>query len=99
MFPTATRDAADLLQRLLVFDPEKRLTASEALAHPYVARFHDASNEPRCTRAITIPINDNEKVCSGWVHARSCRRCRCRALAARGCTWLPDWLLRERLGA
>ena len=62
MFPTATRDAADLLQKLLVFDPEKRMTATEALAHPYVARFHDVKNEPRCTRAITIPINDNEKV-------------------------------------
>jgi mitogen-activated protein kinase 15 len=62
MFPTASREAADLLQKLLVFDPEKRFTAAEALRHPYVANFHDPANEPRCTRSITIPINDNEKV-------------------------------------
>lgn len=29
------RLAADLLDKLLVFDPNKRLTAEEALAHPY----------------------------------------------------------------
>ena len=58
----ASRDAVDLLQKLLVFDPAKRLTAAEALRHPYVANFHDPANEPRCTRSITIPINDNEKV-------------------------------------
>lgn len=62
MFPTASREAADLLQKLLVFDPEKRYTAADALRHPYVASFHDPANEPRCTRSITIPINDNEKV-------------------------------------
>lgn len=62
MFPTANREAADLLQKLLVFDPERRYTAADALRHPYVANFHDPANEPRCTRAITIPINDNEKV-------------------------------------
>lgn len=62
IFPQATRDAADLLKKLLVFDPEKRLTAAEALRHPYVANFHDPANEPRCSRPVTIPINDNEKV-------------------------------------
>jgi serine/threonine protein kinase len=63
IFPKASRDAADLLKKLLVFDPAKRLTAADALRHPYVANFHDPANEPRCTRPITIPINDNEKVC------------------------------------
>lgn len=62
IFPKASRDAADLLKKLLVFDPAKRLTAADALRHPYVANFHDPANEPRCTRPITIPINDNEKV-------------------------------------
>lgn len=64
IFPKASRDAADLLKKLLVFDPAKRLTAADALRHPYVANFHDPANEPRCTRPITIPINDNEKVTS-----------------------------------
>jgi serine/threonine protein kinase len=71
IFPKASRDAADLLKKLLVFDPAKRLTAADALRHPYVANFHDPVNEPRCSRPITIPINDNEKV-----------RCECLSAAA-----------------
>jgi mitogen-activated protein kinase 15 len=31
-------DAIDLVEQLLVLNPQKRLTASEALKHPYVAR-------------------------------------------------------------
>lgn len=37
MFPTASDDALDLIRNLLHFNPTKRLTAEEALKHPYVA--------------------------------------------------------------
>lgn len=46
---------------LLQFNPSKRLTAAEALAHPYVAQFHNPADEPSCSKIITIPINDNHK--------------------------------------
>jgi serine/threonine protein kinase len=36
----------DLLKRLLVFDPEKRITAAEALRHPYLADLHLEEDEP-----------------------------------------------------
>ncbi|CCE86914.1 Piso0_005436 [Millerozyma farinosa CBS 7064] len=36
----------DLLKRLLVFNPEHRITVSEALQHPYVATYHDPNDEP-----------------------------------------------------
>lgn len=61
MFPHASEDALDLLTKLLQFNPNKRLTAAEALAHPYVAQFHNPDDEPSCSRTITIPINDNHK--------------------------------------
>jgi len=37
MFPTASDDALDLLKNLLQFNPNKRLSAEQALRHPYVA--------------------------------------------------------------
>jgi serine/threonine protein kinase len=39
-------DAIDLLKKMLVFDPEKRITVTEALAHPYMAKYHDPEDEP-----------------------------------------------------
>jgi len=37
--PNASQSAIDLLRRLLQFNPTKRLTVAEALAHPYLAEF------------------------------------------------------------
>lgn len=36
IFPTASDEALDLMKNLLQFNPEKRLTAEEVLAHPYL---------------------------------------------------------------
>jgi len=35
--------------------------AEEALAHPYVAQFHNADEEPAHPSPITVPIDDNHK--------------------------------------
>ncbi|KAK9809283.1 hypothetical protein WJX73_000586 [Symbiochloris irregularis] len=60
-FPDASPEAHDLMRRLLCFNPNKRLTADEALRHPYVAQFHNAGEEPAASRPIQIPIDDNTK--------------------------------------
>jgi serine/threonine protein kinase len=41
MFPTASEDGLDLLKHLLVFNPNLRYSAAEALNHRYVKDFHD----------------------------------------------------------
>ena len=37
LFPRASQSALDLLDRMLQFDPSKRITVVEALRHPYLA--------------------------------------------------------------
>eukprot|EP01083_Nonionella_stella_P053403 141275_1 len=61
IFPKAEDDAIDMIERLMRFNPNERLTAEEALAHPYVSQFHNAVHEPTCDRVITICIDDNKK--------------------------------------
>lgn len=60
-FPGASPEALDLLSKLLHFNPEKRISAEEALRHPYVAQFSNPEDEPVAERTITIPIDDNTK--------------------------------------
>ncbi|NXL54239.1 MK15 kinase, partial [Podilymbus podiceps] len=51
--------ALDLLKKLLVFNPDKRLTAEEALQHPYVKRFHCPSQEPSLDYDVILPLGDD----------------------------------------
>ena len=46
LFPNANPDAADLLEKLLTFNPKNRLTVTEALEHPYVSFYHEPNDEP-----------------------------------------------------
>lgn len=62
LLPRASVEAIDLLKRCFQFNPHKRPSASELLAHPYLIQFHDPSNEPSCARAIEIPLDDNVRL-------------------------------------
>mmetsp|Transcript_38679 Transcript_38679/g.48863 ORF Transcript_38679/g.48863 Transcript_38679/m.48863 type:complete len:487 (+) Transcript_38679:314-1774(+) len=45
-FPDANADALDLLSKMLILDPAKRITVIETLEHPYLASLHDETLEP-----------------------------------------------------
>jgi mitogen-activated protein kinase 1/3 len=40
--------ALDLLGKMLVFNPEKRWTVKQSLAHPYFEGLHNEAAEPEC---------------------------------------------------
>merc|ERR1719476_557143 len=62
MFPSATQEALDLLRICMQFNPSKRISAKDALRHPYVVQFHNPEDEFDCDRTIRIPIDDNTKL-------------------------------------
>lgn len=45
-FPSVVLTAVDLLEKMLVLDSDKRITAAQALAHAYFAQYHDPDDEP-----------------------------------------------------
>uniref|UniRef100_A0A3P9KA90 Mitogen-activated protein kinase 15 n=1 Tax=Oryzias latipes TaxID=8090 RepID=A0A3P9KA90_ORYLA len=57
--PSVPHDALNLVKGLLVFNPEKRLTAEQALQHPYVARFHNPAKEPSLNYDVVLPVDDD----------------------------------------
>jgi len=62
MFPRASSEALDLLRLCFQFNPARRITAKEALRHPYVVQFHNPDDEFDCDRVIRIPVDDNTKL-------------------------------------
>ncbi|KIP10049.1 hypothetical protein PHLGIDRAFT_282294 [Phlebiopsis gigantea 11061_1 CR5-6] len=50
LFPTADPEALDFIGRLLAFDPAERPTTEDALAHPWLATYHDMEDEPSSKR-------------------------------------------------
>ncbi|WVR07691.1 hypothetical protein IAU60_004733 [Kwoniella sp. DSM 27419] len=48
IFPDADPDAVDLLAKMLAFNPAERIDVIESLAHPFLASYHDLTDEPAC---------------------------------------------------
>ena len=50
-YPHASAESIDLLKRLLMFHPDKRITVDDAMRHPYLAPLHDEADEH-----ISVPL-------------------------------------------
>jgi mitogen-activated protein kinase 1/3 len=59
MFPKTSPQALDLLEKLLIFSPAKRITVEDSLRYPYLEPYHDPEDEPT---APPIPDEGSEGV-------------------------------------
>ena len=54
----ANAEALDLLEKMLVFHPKKRITIEEALKHPYMASLHNEEDEPVSDRPFNFSFEN-----------------------------------------
>ncbi|KAL2552839.1 Mitogen-activated protein kinase 7 [Forsythia ovata] len=59
LYPQADPLAIDLLQRMLIFDPSKRIAVTEALHHPYISGLYDPSCNPPAESPVNLDIDEN----------------------------------------
>ncbi|TFY81157.1 hypothetical protein EWM64_g2851 [Hericium alpestre] len=62
LFPNANPLALDLLSKMLNFDPAKRITCEQALDHPYLAVWHDPSDEPVCPTNFDFGFEEEDTI-------------------------------------
>ncbi|KAL6316557.1 hypothetical protein AAG906_018260 [Vitis piasezkii] len=59
LYPNAHPMAIDLLQKMLIFDPSKRIGVTEALQHPFMSSLYDPSKNPPAQVPIDLDIDED----------------------------------------
>ena len=60
MFPNSNPAALDLLEKMLVFNSNKRLTVVECLAHHYFADLNIDDDAPACEKSFDWSFDDSK---------------------------------------
>ncbi|KAL4896038.1 mitogen-activated protein kinase mpkC [Aspergillus ambiguus] len=66
LFTEGEADAVDLLERMLLFDQSKRISAADSLQHPYLLPYHDPADEPVAEEKFDWSFNDADLPKETW---------------------------------
>ena len=61
-FPGSSEESLDLLQKMLIFDPKKRITVQQSLEHPFFKSVRDTSKEEEATFNLEFEFEDDNNL-------------------------------------
>lgn len=56
LYPNASDLSLNMLDLLLTFNPNRRVTVEDALKHPYLAQYYDPTDEPTAPHPFTFDM-------------------------------------------
>jgi len=61
VYPQSNSTAHSLLDAMLRWDPQKRVTSANSLSHPFLAKYHDGDDEPICIPVFNFDFEKKGK--------------------------------------
>ncbi|PAV83700.1 hypothetical protein WR25_26619 [Diploscapter pachys] len=67
LFPSASRDALDLLDKMLVLDPDQRISVENSLRHNYLREYRSPNDEPVAAHPVVFePDEESATSLDDW---------------------------------